>query len=727
MPITGALPEGTLKLINQLAPESLVDTAALAAAGLLSAAYVLRGYVWDRPDPYDYIWYEKPQEDGAGAGGGAANKKSRNIAERLEELGKDVVVFWGSQSGTAEGFANRLARELHQRFHLDAMSADLSDYDAETIARIPQTKLAVFVLSTYGEGDPSDNTGPFWDWLTKLQPGPGPGSGPEDRPLASLRYAAFGLGNSNYRYYNKVVDVVDKALEACGASRLAPLGRADDAQGATEEDFLAWKDDLYKVLRDTLRLEEHEVVHEPSLAVVEDDSLEPQDLHVGEPVHLIEGSGKASANSAIKPLRIKKAYSLFPSPGGPRDCLHLDLDLGAGSELTYKTGDHLAVWPINPDQEVERLLNVLGLAGRRGVPISINALDAAVKIRIPTPTNVETLFRYYLEIGAAVPRDAVRGLAQFAPSPGAKEFLLDLGREKETYAAFIASNHLTVGKLLELASAADGNHAISAWTGIPLSYLIETLPRSQPRYYSISSSSVVSPKTPSITVAVSDTPLSASPSTAIPGLTTNYLQALSRSLPDSQATRQTEGLSYALSGPSNALEGGHVYAHIRRSKFKLPMLSSHPLVMVAAGTGLAPFRAFITERLRLQSVGRDVGRMLLFFGCQRPDVDFIYREELEQMERDLGGKLKIVTAFSRQKGARKVYVQDRVRELGAEVTGLLEEGATLYMCGRASMAREVGKTLGDVVKESKGWDDAQVKDWSEGLKRNRKWQEDVWG
>ncbi|KAJ0127937.1 hypothetical protein CTA2_3382, partial [Colletotrichum tanaceti] len=54
-PITGALPEGTLKLINQLAPESLVDTAALAAAGLLSAAYVLRGYVWDRPDPYDYI------------------------------------------------------------------------------------------------------------------------------------------------------------------------------------------------------------------------------------------------------------------------------------------------------------------------------------------------------------------------------------------------------------------------------------------------------------------------------------------------------------------------------------------------------------------------------------------------------------------------------------------------------------------------------------------------
>ncbi|KAJ3940083.1 uncharacterized protein N0V96_010087 [Colletotrichum fioriniae] len=716
MSLSGALPESTLKLISQLAPGTVADTAALAAAGLLSAAYVLRGYAWDKPDPYNYIWYEKPQQ---GADGNAANKKSKNIAERLEELshvqGKDVVVFWGSQSGTAEGFANRLARELHQRFHLNTMSADLSDYDADTITQIPQTKLAIFIISTYGEGDPSDNASLFWDWLTKLQ----------DKPLASLRYAAFGLGNSNYRYYNKVVDVVDKALVDCGASRLAPVGRADDAVGATEEDFLSWKDDLYKVFRDDLKLQEHEVVHEPSLAVVEDESLEPQDLHIGEPVHLIEGSGKSTANSAIKALKIKNARSLFSSPG--RSCLHLDLDLGNSSQITYKTGDHLAVWPINPDQEVERLLNVLGLSERRNIPISINALDAAVKVRIPTPTNVETLFRYYLEICAAVPRDAVRGLAQFAPSPASKEILLNLGRDKDNYAAFLASNHLTIGKLLEYAAKADGNATSSAWSGIPLSYLIETLPRSQPRYYSISSSSVVSPKAPSITVAVSDTPLSASPTTAIPGLTTNYLQSLSNSLQDSQATQQTEGLSYALSGPSNALEGGLVYAHIRRSKFKLPMLSSHPLVMVAAGTGLAPFRAFIMERLRLQSVGKDIGQMILFFGCQRPDDDYIYKEELEQMEKDLGGKLKIVTAFSRQEGAKKTYVQDRVRELGAEVLGLLEESASLYMCGRASMAREVGKTLGDVMRADKGWSDAQVKDWSEGLKRNRKWQEDVWG
>lgn len=129
--------------------------------------------------------------------------------------------LWGSQFGTAEGFANRLARELHQRLGLDALSADLSDFDSKTITLLPRSKIAIFILSTYGERDPSDNAGPFWDWLTKLT---------DSGALPSLRYAAFGLGNTQYRHYNRIVDVVDRALQKAGAA---------------EEDFLAWKDDLF--------------------------------------------------------------------------------------------------------------------------------------------------------------------------------------------------------------------------------------------------------------------------------------------------------------------------------------------------------------------------------------------------------------------------------------------------------------------------------------------------
>ena len=74
---------------------------------------------------------------------------------------KDVLIFFGSQSGTAEGLAHRLVRDCHRRFGLSAIAADLQEYDPDSIAAIPQSKLAIFIISTYGEGDPSDNATQF--------------------------------------------------------------------------------------------------------------------------------------------------------------------------------------------------------------------------------------------------------------------------------------------------------------------------------------------------------------------------------------------------------------------------------------------------------------------------------------------------------------------------------------------------------------------------------------
>lgn len=115
----------TLQELSKAAsPKSAADIAALGVLALGSAGYLLRGYTWDKPDPYDYIWYERPQLKNGGALN--AKKETRNIAQKLEETNKDLVIFWGSQSGTAEGFANRLARECHLRFGLETMAADLS-------------------------------------------------------------------------------------------------------------------------------------------------------------------------------------------------------------------------------------------------------------------------------------------------------------------------------------------------------------------------------------------------------------------------------------------------------------------------------------------------------------------------------------------------------------------------------------------------------------------------
>ncbi|KAK7755445.1 hypothetical protein SLS62_002673 [Diatrype stigma] len=703
-----------LKLLGQAAPSSFVDALAVATISLLLSAYALRGYVWDRPNPYQHLWFERPQA--ADAEHASGKTTTRNIAEKAQELGKDVIVFWGSQSGTAEGFAASLAQDLHRHFQLEVMAVDLSDYDPDSISLLDRTKIAIFILSTYGEGDPSDNASIFCDWLTRTK----------ESSLSSLRYAAFGLGNSDYQHYNRVVDQVAAGLQRCGAESLMSVGKADARRGTTEEDFFTWKESLYNVLREQLGFAESSrdslaAQYQPTLKVVEDDSLDLADLHDGNPVHGVDG-GKPGANSPIKGLMIKQSRELFQSSS--RNCLHIEFDISNVPELTYKTGDHLAIWPINPDQEVDRLVALLGFSERRATPILISSLDAAIKVKIPSPTSIDALFRYYLEVGAPVSRATVQGLANFAPSPAIKDFLFNLSRDRDVFAEFTSRTHVTVGRLLELALKVDSD--VSTWQDLPLSYLVEILPRSQPRYYSISSSSITSPRSPTITVLVANTELSAvnPPVVSIPGLASNYLLSLSGS---QGATIGSEKLTYALSGPSGALAGGLAHAHIRRSKFKLPALSSCPIIMVAAGTGLAPFRAFVIERARLRMIGKPVGKMLLVFGCRRPDEDYIYRDELEQASQSLGDCFQIVTAFSRAPETPKAYVQDRVRELDTEISGLIGDDASVYICGRASMAREVGKAMGEIIRAERGWEEGETLDWSGRMKRARKWQEDVWG
>ena len=673
------------------------DVAVLALIAFAGGGWLTRGKLWDKPDPYHHVWFERPQE--STRNGGNIQKETRNIAQKLEETRRDLAVFFGTQSGTAEGFANRLARDCHRRFRLEALVADLSDYDPDTIALIPHTKVVVFIMSTYGEGDPTDNSAEFWTWLRDAS----------GTSLKSLRYMAFGLGNSNYKCYNKVVDVVVKSLDTMGAQSLLPVGKADDANAATEEDFLDWKEKVFGVFRTTLGLEERQPEYEPTLQVIEDDSMTVIDLHLGKPMPQKIARKTAATSSAIAALPIKRSRELFI--GSTRSCIHLEFDLSAHPEIKYRTGDHLAVWPINPDAEVNLLLQVLGLDAKKEVPLSILALDPAnTKVKVPTPTNALALFQHYLEVCAPVSRETVQALAQFAPTPQTKDALNAMSIGKEVYAAFLASIHMTLARLL--------SYCGGDWSSLPLSFVIETLCPLAPRYYSISSSSVISPRTASLTAVVASQPLVGNPSDTIPGLATSYLSALTLTC------SPKPHLTYPF------IESGtKLHAQVRKSTFKLPTNSATPIVMVAAGTGLASFRAFLQERARLRQMDRTVGPLVLFFGCRNPEEDYLYQSEVEELQQGtLKDQLSVITAYSRVPGQKKTYVQDRVEENAEKVCDMvLKDDAYFYICGSANMARAVTKRLGECLKRRNGWMDEDLKNWSERQKRVHRWQEDVWG
>jgi NADPH-ferrihemoprotein reductase len=586
------------------------------------------------------------------------------------------------------------------RFGINALVADLSDYDAESISKIQQKHFAIFIVSTYGEGDPSDNTAGLWDWIKRV--------GEEKTGLEHLRYLAFGLGNSNYKYYNRVLDVVADALDAAGAITLMPRQRADDANGGTEEDFQAWKDGVFALFH-SMGYEQKTVTYEPTFDVnLTSETAEPA-KHTATSLH----HQQSPTNSAVVPLAVKSARELFTA--GDRNCVHMELDLGS-QDIVYKTGDHVGIWPINPEDEVDRLLEVLGLQSLRHERLTITSKSSSVKPKIPSPSTLEVAFRNHLEICGPMARKTVLEIAQFAPTPEVKSQLLGIAHDRERYESFTASTHVTLARLLKFVSPND------SWSSLPLAFVIDALLPLQPRYYSISSSSVISPRRIAITaLVVNKTILTEEQSLAtIHGLTSNYL------LSTSKLNTSTPMPTYHQPGELGDVQGSKILAHVRKSKFKLPITASTQLIMISAGTGFAPFRAFLQERAKLHAIGKPVGNMLLFFGCRNHD-DYIYHDELAKVQEQLGDKLDIVTALSRLHGEKKVYVQDRVAEKAEKVLAMLDAGANMYICGKASMAREVDMKLEEAVMRKKDSSEVEVKAWADALKRRGKWRADVWG
>ncbi|KAI1461310.1 NADPH-cytochrome P450 reductase [Annulohypoxylon moriforme] len=681
-----------------------LDIVVLAAILVGTAAYFTKGKVWGiTKDPYANAF---ANTNGLKAG------KTRNIIEKMEESGKNCVIFYGSQTGTAEDYASRLAKEGKSRFGLETMVADLEDYDFDNLDTIPSDKVVVFVLATYGEGEPTDNAVDFYEFITGEDPSFSQSS---ETPLENLNFVAFGLGNNTYEHYNSMVRNVNKALEKLGATRIGEAGEGDDGAGTMEEDFLAWKDPMWAALAEKMGLEEREAVYEPIFGITEREGLtkDSPEVYLGEPnkMHL-EGTAKGPFNAHnpyIAPIAESK--ELFSVKD--RNCLHMEIDI-SGSNLTYQTGDHIAIWPTNAGHEVDLFLNILGLEDKKDTVISVKALEPTAKVPFPTPTTYDAIIRYHLEIGAPVSRQFLGTLAAFAPDDAIKAEMTKLGNDKDYFQDKVSKNHYNIARTLGVV----GNG--QKWTNVPFSAFIEGLTKLQPRYYSISSSSLVQPKKISVTAVVENQLI---PGRADPfkGVATNYLLALKQKQ-NGDPNPEPFGLTYELHGPRNKYDGIHVPVHVRHSNFKLPSDPSKPIILIGPGTGVAPFRGFVQERAKLAESGENVGRTLLFFGCRKRSEDFMYESEWEEYKKALGDKFEMITAFSRE-GPKKVYVQHRLKERAQEVNELLEKKAYLYVCGdAANMAREVNTVLAQIISEKRGIPETKAEEIVKNMRASNQYQ-----
>ncbi|EFP83061.1 NADPH-ferrihemoprotein reductase [Puccinia graminis f. sp. tritici CRL 75-36-700-3] len=656
----------------------------------------------------------------------------RDFVKKMDLQKKKAVVFYGSQTGTAEDYATRIAKEAKSKFGISSLVADPDEYDFDCLEKLRADQLAIFVLATYGEGEPTDNAVNMLEQLKEQQT--------EGNQLDHLNYVVFALGNRTYEQFCQMGIIVDELLTKRGAKRIGELGMGDDDK-SMEEDYLAWKDPMWEQVQKVMGWEEGAGGDEPDFLVKEvevnpgkEGSIDDGQVYRGELSGraLMGTRGIFDAKNPC-PARVANARELFAA--GDRNCVHMEFEI-QGTGIRYQTGDHLAVWPVNPDSEVARLMKLLGLWEKRATAVEISSLDPMLaKVPFPTPASYEAIFRHYLDISCIASRQLLSGLARFAPTEAASAALKAIGTDKEHYQRVVAGPGLRLGECL-MSVLPGGAEKLSVedplsesfgqgWFQtyqIPFDQIISGLPRLQPRFYSISSSPKMYPDQIHITAVVLKYP---SGSRMIYGCGTNYILNAKMFLHGEKERMEHQPIDqrssgaphYTLSGPRGKyLEDGtklKIPIHVRRSNFRLPTSPKIPVIMIGPGTGVAPFRAFVQERMMLARKAKakakeanglqgeadalnDWAEIMLFYGCRKEEEDFLYKNEWPEYAEEFNGKFKMFTAISRRPelGGKKEYVQDLIKLQTERIYKMIiEQKGYIFICGD-------GKSMVKCVEES---------------------------
>ena len=169
------------------------------------------------------------------------------------------------------------------------------------------------------------------------------------------------------------------------------------------------------------------------------------------------------------------------------------------------------------------------------------------------------------------------------------------------------------------------------------------------------------------------------------------------------------------------MPGDRVMVYVQKAKdFGLPADPAVPIIMVGPGTGIAPFRAFLHQRMATRAAGRN----WLFFGHQRHDCDFFYEDELTGMKA-AGVLTRLSLAWSRD-DKEKFYVQDRMRQVGHDLWAWLEDGAHFYLCGAVRMGQDVERALVDIVARHGARTADQAIAYVADLKKRGRYQADTY-
>ncbi|TPN81098.1 cytochrome P450 [Mesorhizobium sp. CU2] len=577
------------------------------------------------------------------------------------------AVFHGSNLGTSAGVARELAASAADR-GFGTSVAPLNDA-TEKIVEMSPNALLLIVASSYN-GRPTDDADRFLSWTETLHPG----------SLSSVTYAVLGVGDRTYAAtYQRIPSLIDERLAAAGATRLVERGAVDvggNFVGGVED----WSQGLWDAVG-SRGVAAAALQGEPS-------RNEPPHLTL-EPVASREAErARRRGMLAMTVTDAGEMADLAHPLGRSKRFLRLNLPEG----VTYRTGDHLAVLPSNPDELVDRVGDRFGLELDR--PVRVRA-TGRLRMLLPEdrPITLREILADYVELQEPASPDDLRLLAEHCPCPPERAPLMALA--EQPVAAFkqsVTAAGISVLDLLERYRSIN----------LPFETFLARLPAISPRRYSISSSNVVSPAAVDLMVSLVDAPHrdAASPEgRRYRGVASNYVASL----------RVGDTVLAKVVPCSDA--------------FRLPIDRS--AILIGAGTGLAPLRGMIGDRAGQSQAAP----LITYFGCDHPDVDYLHRQELEAAERQGTVELRPTYAFAPVDGHK--FVQDRMIAERAELWSLIEQGASVRVCGDAArLGAGVEAALIEIHKQCSGEPEAAAdggaRQWLDSLRADGRYVSDVW-
>eukprot|EP00795_Rhopilema_esculentum_P015606 gene15605-6882_t len=652
----------------------------------------------------------------------AVKLTAKLMGEAMKKRHKAIILY-ATETGKSENYARILGDLFSHAFDPKVMC--MGDFN---FPELEHEQLVLIVTSTFGNGEAPSNGESFGELLYKLKHPPPRSAvrtrrlsnihiqqynsidrdgGDSSQPLANLRFSVFGLGSRAYPHFCAFAHSCRNLIVGLGGEEVFPIGEGDELCGQ-EESFMSWAKDVFKAACETFCTDflANECVD--SLAVSSTSWKKGRFRYVVD-----EANETAEQSQGLELVHHKKVYFVeviskekLQHPDSSRSTILVRMSTGSKQELSYVPGDHLAVFPENREELVDTLIDLLDDAPDPDAPLRMELCKEVsgpfgpikkweVMKRLPDPCTLREALTRYLDIATPPTPQLLAQLAMQATDQKEKEKLEELGKGSSLYEDWKFYRFPNLVEVLQEFPSVKADVML----------ILTQLPLLQSRYYSISSSPLLYPNEVHITVAVVNYRTQGGQGPLHHGVCSTWLNSLH--------------------------PGDAVPVRIRSApSFHLPDDKFLPVIMIGPGTGIAPFRAFWQQRfyeIQNGTMKEDLGPIELYFGCRTSKLDFIYKDELQEMSE--GGVLDgLHTAFSREPGQPKQYVQDLLKKNYEQICELiLLNGGHIFVCGDVSMASDVSNTLLNLLQEFAALSQVEAQELMAQLRSSGRYHEDIFG